>query len=46
MKGDFKNDFGVLMYDEYEEDYMWAIPKESVIEPRSANGENQATIQS
>ena len=36
----------MLMYDEYEEDYLWAIPEEPVIEPRFANGENQATIQS
>ena len=33
------------MYDEYEE-YLEAIPEESVIEPRSANGENQAAMQS
>ena len=37
----FKRDFGVPIYDGYEE----AIPKEPIIEPRSANGENQATIQ-
>ena len=30
------------MYDEYEE----AIPEEPVIKPRSANGDNQATMQS
>ena len=30
------------MYDEYLE----TIPEESVIEPRSSNGENQAPIQS
>ena len=34
------------MYDEYEEEYLEAIPEEPVIEPRCANGENQAAIQS
>ena len=34
------------MYDEYEEEYQGAIPEDPVIEPRSANGENQAAIQS
>ena len=46
MKGDFKNDFGVPMYDEYEEEYLGAIPKDPLIEPRFANGENQAAMQS
>ena len=40
--GNFKRDFGVPVYDEYEE----AIPKETVIEPRYANGDNQAAMQS
>ena len=34
------------MYDEYGEDYLEAMPKEPVIEPRSTNGESQATMQS
>ena len=34
------------MYDEYEEEYLGDIPEEPVIEPWSANGENQAAIQS
>ena len=45
-RDDFKKDFGVPVYDEYEEEYLWAIPKEPVIEPRPANGENQAAIRS
>ena len=43
---DFKRDFGMPVYDEYEEEYLEVIPKEPTIEPRSANGENQAAIQS
>ena len=27
------------VYDEYEEEYLGAMPKEPVIEPRSNNGE-------
>ena len=46
VKDDFKKDFGVSVYDEYEEEYLGAIPKEPIIEPRSANGENQAAMQS
>ena len=34
------------VYDECEEEYPWAILEEPVIEPRPANGENQATMQS
>ena len=34
------------VYDEYEEEYLWAIPKEPVIEPRYANGDNQAAMRS
>ena len=34
------------MDDEYEEEYLEAIPEETVIEPRSTNGENQVAIQS
>ena len=34
------------VYDEYEEEHLEVIPKDPVIEPRSANGENQAAIQS
>ena len=43
---DFKRDFGVPVYDEYEEEYLEAIPEEPVMELRYANGENQAAIQS
>ena len=32
--------------DEYEEEYLEVIPKELAIEPRFANGENKAAIQS
>ena len=39
-------DFGIPVYDDYEEDYLEVIPKEPAIEPRSSNGENQAAIQS
>ena len=46
VNDDFKRDFGVLVYDEYEEEYLEDIPEELVIEPRSSNGENHATIQS
>ena len=46
VNDDYKRDFGVLLYDEYEEEYLDAILEEPVIEPRSANGENQAAIQS
>ena len=46
VNDDFKSDLGVSVYDEYEEEYLEAIPEEPVIEPRYANGENQATIQS
>ena len=44
IKDYFKKDFGVPVYDEYEEEYLKAIPEEPVIEPRSTNGENQAAI--
>ena len=43
---DFKKDFSVLVYDEYEEEYLRAIPEDPVIEPRSVDGENQAAMQS
>ena len=46
IKDDFKKDFGVPVYDEYEEEYLGAMPKQPVIEPRFANGENQAAMQS
>ena len=39
-------DFGIPMYDEYEEEYLEVIPKEPTVGPRSANEENKAAIQS
>ena len=38
INDDFKRDFGIPMYDEYEEEYLEAIPEEPDIEPRSSNG--------
>ena len=38
VNDDFKMDFSILMYDEYEEEDLEVIPKEPAIEPRSANG--------
>ena len=46
VNDDFKRDFSIPMYDEYEEEHLEVIPKEPAIEPRSSNGENQAAIQS
>ena len=46
INNDFRRDFSVPVYDEYEEEYLEAIPKELVIEPRSTNGENRAAMQS
>ena len=46
VNDDFGRDFGVPMYDDYEQEYLEAIPKDLVIEPRSANEENQVAIQS
>ena len=46
VNDDFKRDLGVPMYDEYEEEYLEAILEEPVIEPRFANGDNQAAMQS
>ena len=46
VKDDFKKDFGIHVYDEYEEEYLEGIPKGPAIEPWSASGENQAAIQS
>ena len=46
VNDDFKRDFGIPMYDEYEEEYLEVIPEEPCIEPRFANGESQAAIQS
>ena len=46
INDDFREDFSVPVYDEYEEEYLEAIPKEPVIEPSSAKGENQVAIQS
>ena len=46
VKDDFKKDFGMPVYDEYEEEYLEGIPKEPAIEPWYASGENQAAIQS
>ena len=45
VRDDFKKDFGIPMYDEYEEEYLEGIPKEPAIEPWSASGENQDAIQ-
>ena len=46
VNDDFKRDFGIPVYDEYEEEYLEVIPEEPAIKPRSANGENQVAIQS
>ena len=46
VNDDFKRDFDIPVYDDYEEEYLEFIPKELAIEPRYANGENQAAIQS
>ena len=46
VNDDFRRDFGVPVYGEYEEEYLEAIPEEPVMELRYANGENQAAIQS
>ena len=40
VKDDFKKDFGAPVYDEYVEEYLWAIPEESVIELKLVDGEN------
>ena len=46
VNDDFKRDFSILVYDEYEEEYLEVIPEDPAIEPRYTNGENQAAIQS
>ena len=46
VNDDFKRDFSIPVYDEYEEEYLEGIPKEPYIQPWSASGENQAAIQS
>ena len=38
VNDDFKRDFGIPRYDEYEEEYLEVRPKEPAIEPRYANG--------
>ena len=38
VKDNFKKDFDVPVYDEYEEEYLGVMPKDPIIEPRSDNG--------
>ena len=45
-RDNFKKDFGVPMYDEYEEEYLQTIPSELVVELDPVDAENQDAMRS
>ena len=46
VSGDFKKDFGMPIYDEYEDEYLEVIPKKTSIKSRSPSKEKSTVIQS
>ena len=42
----FKKEFSTPMYDEYEEEYLWAVPEKLAIEPGPVDGEDQDSMRS
>ena len=44
-RDDFKKDFGVPVYDEYEEEYLQNIPDEPAIETTPSDERNQSAMQ-
>ena len=41
VQDNFKKEFGVPVYDEYEEEHLWDVPEKLAIEPGPADGEDQ-----
>ena len=46
VKDNFKKEFGGPVYDEYEEEYLWAVPKKLATEPWPADGADQDSMRS
>ena len=41
VQDNFKKEFSAPVFDEYEEEYLWAIPEKLAIEPGPTGGEGQ-----